>query len=903
MLALFIILGVVAFLGVGGFIVWQVFGPGPIRGRKLSRANYLLKDGDWEAALDLIEPISHEQLNPTWQDRVDHALGECYDLATEQALKDKRYEEALEHGLRAAPLLRLKEEEQKSRVVEAMLAEVRRLFCNAETPNEVNKVMDLITRLFLIQSVCAEASFWLGLCLIRQNKSDEALRALTTAHEQAGKQYIDPALYLGMLYHSLGKPQDALKFLGEASRVDGTCPFVTFQMGLSAVAAGADPLIALKSLQRATGPKGLSIWLKDQERAWVEAFPESRSFIRRAASRHRYTCPVLGRDLNVILRAGLLAQAQSHYRLEQFQESADIYSRLLENTAPSAGLLRGLGLSLARLGRFDQAYKHLRTALELDESKDSFTAGYLALCGAMGKPTNADDRPKNIAWAIKLLGRYQGQNTGNAEWASLYSRVFAEARGLHMVLAKEDQQQLCNVLASVQAADPMAADGYLYLARSDKTALAPIHAWLYCRAAVTNEMIREGDLILFERTFQDPNPARGFFERQKWNFDDVEYAYLHRAAVHQPGQFPELLGPDYPKKGEAFLLKRSETEEAAKKPEAAIRAVEILLRLAPKNTKGLDRLACLAYRKGELDKALQLLERWRAQEPTNHWPLVRQAVIEEQRGNRYRRDQMLTEALGMTRGPVRAAVAYLGARLTLHEVVGGETAPSAEPDFAAPVGFLEECLREDPEHPQALWVLAALRSLQGDLRGLTDLAPRMTKADVAEPRYHLLGALCCLTAKQYGAAFEAGQRAAKEPSLQVEAYFILGLALMHVNKLPEAIQVFTKVANNEKAAAAPLARALLGKLSYDRSAYEDTIKWWTGLDPKARAGWALDEPLRQMVFLAGLTALQTGQFEIAAERFREAGKLGLREKRLGGLINLALIKAGQKLLFEDDTKK
>ena len=78
--------------------------------------------------------------------------------------------------------------------------------------------------------------------------------------------------------------------------------------------------------------------------------------------------------------------------------------------------------------------------------------------------------------------------------------------------------------------------------------------------------VREGDMILFERTFQDSTPARGFFARQKWNFDDVEYAYLHRAAVHQPGRFPDLLGADYPPKGEAFLLARSQAEEDNKKP-------------------------------------------------------------------------------------------------------------------------------------------------------------------------------------------------------------------------------------------------------------------------------------------------------------------------------------------------
>lgn len=894
MLALYILLGVLAVLVP--VVLYFVFGTGPRRGRLLARVERLLKQGDWKQALDLLDPLTREKLTPLWQERVDHARGDAYDLAAEDALKDKRYEDGLELALKAAPLLGGKEDAARARVVETMLGEVRRLFCVAESATEVDMVLQLITRLFLIQSTCPEGSFWLGLCLVRQHKTDEAVRALTTASEQAGKQFIDPALYLGMLYHQLGRPQEALKCLGEASRVDGSCPFVTYQIGLSAVVAGGDPLIALKSLQRAIGPKGLAMWLKTPERAWVEAFPESRSYVRKAANKSRYTCPILGRDLNVIIRAGLLAQAQAHYKLEQFQESADIYAKLLENVAPSVGLLRGLGLSLARLGRYDQAYKHLRTALELDESKDALTAGYLALCGAMGKPTNPDDRPKNVNWAIKLLARYQGQHLGNAEWAGIYNRVFNEARGLQLPVAKEDQQQLCNVLGSVQAHDPMAAEAYVALARTDRESVAPIHAWLYCRAAVAHDLTREGDLVLFEKTFADTKPARGFFERQKWPFDDVEFAYLQRCAAHQPGNFPDLLGDDYPPKGEAFLLARSQAEEAAGKVETAIRVAEVLLKLSPRSIQGLDRLACLAYRKGELDKAIQLLGRWQSQEPGNHWPLVRQAVIEEQRGNRFRRDEALSRALGLTQGPTRASIAFLGARLTLREVVAEQ---AGEPHgLDAPVAFLEECLRDDPKHEQALWVLAALRAIQNDHVALAELAPRMNRAEVAEPRFHLLGAVCCLAAKQYGPCIEVGQRAVKDPATQMEAYFVLGLALMHVGKLPEAVQVFAKVAGNDKAAFAPLAKALLGKLGYDRGAYDDAIKWWNALDGKSRAGWQLDEPLRRMVFLAGLTALQSGQFEVAAERFREAGKLGLREKSLGGLINLAQVKAAQKLLYE-----
>ena len=73
--------------------------------------------------------------------------------------------------------------------------------------------------------------------------------------------------------------------------------------------------------------------------------------------------------------------------------------------------------------------------------------------------------------------------------------------------------------------------------------------------------------------------------------------------------------------------------------------------------------------------------------------------------------------------------------------------------------------------------------------------------------------------------------------------------------------------------------------------------WWTALDEGKRTEWKLDEVLRQTVLLAGLVCFEGGKFEEAAERFREAGKLGLRDRRLGPLIGLSLFRAGQKLLY------
>ena len=71
-----------------------------------------------------------------------------------------------------------------------------------------------------------------------------------------------------------------------------------------------------------------------------------------------------------------------------------------------------------------------------------------------------------------------------------------------------------------------------------------------------------------------------------------------------------------------------------------------------------------------------------------------------------------------------------------------------------------------------------------------------------------------------------------------------------------------------------------------------------GVDAAKRDEWKLTEPLRQTVLLSALTSFQKGRFEQAADRFREASKLGLRDKRLGPMLTLSLVKAGQRLLYE-----
>ena len=126
-------------------------------------------------------------------------------------------------------------------------------------------------------------------------------------------------------------------------------------------------------------------------------------------------------------------------------------------------------------------------------------------------------------------------------------------------------------------------------------------------------------------------------------------------------------------------------------------------------------------------------------------------------------------------------------------------------------------------------------------------------------------------------------------------------ANLHLNNDEAARQSLQKAAA-DGSPSAPYAKALLGRQAFDRSAYDEAVRWWNQIDPTRRAAWNLDEPLRQTVLLAGLTAFEKGRYEPAAERFREAGRLGLRDRRLGSLLILALVKAGQRLLYDENLK-
>jgi tetratricopeptide (TPR) repeat protein len=439
---------------------------------------------------------------------------------------------------------------------------------------------------------------------------------------------------------------------------------------------------------------------------------------------------------------------------------------------------------------------------------------------------------------------------------------------------------------------------------------------LYSRAATVHGITGPADLELFGRTFQDLSSAQAFFEKQGWDLLEVEYAYLERCAQQAPGRFPSVLGPGYASRGEAFLLERSRAQEETGHPEPARASVEVLLKLAPESLAGHDRLARLHYRRGDMDRAVELLDRWQRLAPADQWPLVRIAIIEQERGNALRRSEAIDKALGLTRGPLRAAVAFLGAKLALRGAgsSGVKDVEDGAERLAASQRLLQECLREQPDHVEALWSLAAVRSVLGDREGLARQAPEMDRPGVTDARFHFLGAVCHLAAGLYRQVIALGERAVASSirateqngrgsgdippiSLEVESRFVMAWAHLHLGEVDHAREALRKVASHDGSPSAVHARALLGQLELQRGAPDEAVRWWSALDAATRSRWALDEPLRQTILLSGVTALEEQRYEQAAERFREAGKFGLRDKRLGGLIALALVKAGQRLLF------
>jgi tetratricopeptide (TPR) repeat protein len=766
-----------------------------------------------------------------------------------------------------------------------------------------------------LQPSSAEATFWQGLCDLRAGNLDLAGQALQAARDAdaatatvsgrgpAPVPALDPPLYLGGVLLRQGLAKEALRFLTEANRIDSNCPLVALELGIAMVAAGTDGTLAIRALHRALGQRGLPMWFSQPDKLWIEGLPEGKSFVRKLASQHPFVCPLWGSDLRRLASQGQLALGQAQYRLQQYAPAAETFQKLLDESAPTRDVLRWLGVTLARLDRFDEAFKHLKTAFDLEDPKDRLTAGYLALCAACGKPNRPEDKGPNVAWAVRTVRGYEG--LGDREWVWLIGQVFGEALQLNMALSGEDEVFLCDHLVSVLATDAAAALAYHQVAVEHPELLKPVYAWLYCRAVMQHNLEHERTLELFARTFQTTAEARPYFVSHEWDFEELEFAFLRQAAIRQPGAFPPSLGPDYPALGEAMLLERSERLEKDNKLDAALASADVLLRLAPHSPRAHNRLARLYYQRGKLDRAAELLRTWGSVEPASPLPWARLAVVQQKLGQAEVCLQSMQAALERSAGKQRADLACLAARLALANVLatanGDGKLPGVEEETSGldkARSFLDLCLKEDAGHATGLWLMAAVRSLRGDRAGLAALVTPMAAQHADDPRFHYFTAISALAAANYPAALTAAQQAARDPVLLVESAYLAGWASIHGGDADSAVTAMRQVAQAKDSPSLQHGRAILGALRFHQGAAAEVVQAWQALDTQRRAAWGLAEPLQRTLFVTGLEALGEGHFEKAADNFREAGKAGLRDKSLGSLIHYALVKAGQQLLDE-----
>ena len=225
---------------------------------------------------------------------------------------------------------------------------------------------------------------------------------------------------------------------------------------------------------------------------------------------------------------------------------------------------------------------------------------------------------------------------GNAEWAGIVGAVHAEARKAGCDHPREGPGPAVRRPGVRPGRRPARApSAYAHLAASFPEAVKPIHAWLYGRAAAPVGVQSPRDLDLFALTFQHAGPARAFFEKQGWDFGEVEYAYLARSLGAGPGQVPRGARGRLPRRGEAFLLGRSREQEQAGQKEPACETAEVLFRLAPRSLAAHDRLACLHYRLGDIDRSVELLDGWQRARPGG--PLAARPPGRHRAGARQRR--------------------------------------------------------------------------------------------------------------------------------------------------------------------------------------------------------------------------------------------------------------------------
>lgn len=879
-LVLVLLIAVLLALGAGAVGIWRVVGSSPRRNRAYERARHLLAAGDWQGAQKAVDEIrSVGALDPPWPGRVNNLEGECRRKAGDAALLSRQYEEALKLHAEAAQLLGLPAHEASATVVDGMLAELRQMIGEQNDENALR----LASRILQLRTPCAEAAFWMGIACLRLNRNEQAGQAFRTAHEAGDRGGVEPTLYLGMHLLREGKSKESLRYLADANKSASNSVIVNWQLGMGLAVGGGDSGLAIRALQKCLALDGLPRLAKNPDSFWREAFPNG-AYIPRLVEKHAYVCPILGSNVVGMMRQAKLALGQALFRAERTAEAAHAFQDLLNDSEPTPTLLRALGIALSKLERYDEAYPQLRAAYEQDANKSPVTACYLAHSAAKAKPSKPEDKPANVRWAVRLL-----VDVGlpmEAEPVRLAAGVYAEARALNIGVPVEDQLRLCDTLVALNAVDPVAAGAYDHLAATMWESVRPPYAFHFGRAVQLHGIRGEKEIELLDKVFRHGSMAQEYFEARGWSLAGVERAFLERWAERKQG-FPDVFGPDYPAQCEKNLLETARAAEAAGDTESARSAIALLQRLIPAQAATYDRLAKIAWHRGELDEAIRLLKEWINQDANNVEPLIRLASIEHQRGDRAAAMERVKAAFDRSGSASdRARSAYLAARLALKD---------QQPLVA--YHWLTECLAHQPQHAEALVMLAAMRWRDGDRAGVAALVHSLSPT--ADPRSAYLTALSRLEAGDPNGARDALQTVHTTPGWHVDASHLLGIIAMHARDWPTAGNHLAQSAAAEGSPPAEHSRALLGLVRFNQGQFIEAARWWRQVSPASQQTWKLTPVLADAAYLAGLQSLQAGDELSATEWLGKARELGLKEPRLNPLQERAAVLAARRILEVD----
>lgn len=807
----------------------------------------------------------------SWHEEQRQIEIEALHASAESALRNRRYAEALQTFRTIAGLLQLDESDASHRVVDTMLAEVRLL--SANTPDDP-ALPELIAEILKQRPTCPEASFWLGIFQIRRNEIQKAIDSFTAA-TQSPTSPIDPYLYLGAIWLRGGLPRDALRVLSEANRLAPQCPLVSWLLGAAIVESGGDALLALRALQKATGADGLPKYLRHPNRLWKETLPPD-SWIRNVTIRRgdpaaQFRCPFELDRTDVSLFQSRLALASALVTCQKAEDAIPIYTELLKShdTLP---IRRGLGLALAQLERYDEALPHLREAHSQENPPSSVTTSALAL-----SLSHARFDPGNIQQALDLLATLKSDS--DAIYARHAGAVFAAAKNAGLPIANDEIAKICNALVSTSAADPHAAEAYDLLAGLNPRALPREAAILYARSAQVHGLTLNHDEFLLDFAMGDQRMAREYFAVREWDFEAAERMYLQRWATRHPGTFPSAPGINYAASAETSLLNAAQRQAAQGQLTTARELALLVVRLNPVSGLAYDRLAELAFRRGNRAEAENWLKVWQTKCPNDPQPLARLALVIATNRSLEHASELLGQSLELVQGSARMPYLLLAAKVAI-----------AQGKRSAAKSHFKECLSIVPNHPTALMGRAAIAWVEDNTPLLAKLAVRMASIPAEDPWFHYLAAGTLLAAGNPDAAEVSAKQAAADPMTASEGRHLLALVRARRNDLDGATELLRHT-SIEDSAIGNHAAAMRGQFAYVNGDYAEALHQWQNLPADRIKAWNLATVVTHAAYLAGIQALHSNQPELAVRWLVQAARLGQQDARLESLLAAAYSRA------------